>query len=61
MPTERYSDQQVLLNIKIHNSLRRLNPPNSIRVICVLLSQSKFANSIRNVPPIGLTAFFGLL
>jgi hypothetical protein len=27
MPMQRYSDQQVPLNSKIHNSLRRPNPP----------------------------------
>ena len=27
MPVQRYSDQQVPSNSKIHNSLRRLNPP----------------------------------
>ena len=27
MTTQRYSDQQVPLNSKIHNSLRHLNPP----------------------------------
>ena len=54
MTTQPYSDQQVPLNSKTHNSLMHLNPPNSIRVICVLLSQTEFANSIRNVPPIGL-------
>jgi len=30
MPIQRYSEQQVPLNSKIHNSLMRPNPPNAI-------------------------------
>ena len=30
MPMQRYSDQQVPLNSKIHNSSRRANPPLAI-------------------------------
>ena len=30
MPIQRYSDHEVLLNSKTHNSLRHPNPPNAI-------------------------------
>ena len=30
MPMQRYSDQKVPINSKIHNSLRLLNPPGAV-------------------------------
>jgi hypothetical protein len=30
MPMQRYSEQQVPINRKIHNSLKHPNPPNAI-------------------------------
>jgi len=36
MTMQRYSDQQVPLNSKIHNSLRHLNPPSVANTICRL-------------------------
>jgi hypothetical protein len=56
MLTQRYPDQQVPLNSKTHNSLRHLNPPD-LRHPRSIISQTEFANSVRNVPPIGLIAF----
>jgi hypothetical protein len=39
MPTQRYPDQQATPNSKIHNGLRRLNPPN-LRHLHSILSQN---------------------
>jgi len=64
MTTQHYSDQRVLPNSKIHNSLRHSNPPDLTREDPPnprhprsILSQNQFASSIIPVPPIGLTAF----
>jgi hypothetical protein len=49
MLIQRYSDQQVPLNSKTHNSLRPLNPPNP-RHLRSTLSQTEFASRIIPVP-----------
>jgi hypothetical protein len=57
MTMQRYSDQQVPLNNKTHNSLRQTNPPNAILYDSAdhredpssprsIPSQNEFANSI---------------
>jgi predicted DNA-binding protein len=55
MLTQRYPDQQGPLNSKTYNSLRHLNPPDP-RHPRSIVSQIEFANIIRNVSSIGLTA-----
>ena len=48
MPMQPYSDQQVPLNSKIHNSLRRLNPP--ILENADYLPIKPLSNALKTVP-----------
>jgi len=56
MTMQRYSDQQVPLNSKIHNSLRHLNPPSVANTICRLFlncpndSKSSIASCLLDIP-----------